>query len=173
MDLKVSHGEHGDGGSGKGGEGHSDGHVLVVFIIVLLIIVLLSIVLLSIVIDDFFFDLDTGGPGPGFEGCSGNDGGLSSDVSIGGSSLAEKTTSDLCWIGDDLDRAAPVVSGGGLYIGTNDSFTVGLACCSVGSSSLTGKISLGPSCFTWINALVSSLSSGGGEEHGDNERLHL
>ena len=75
MDLKVSHGEHGDGGSGKGGEGHSDGHVLVVFIIVLL----------SIVFSTFFFDLYTGDPGPGFEGCSVNGGGLSSDVSIGSS----------------------------------------------------------------------------------------
>ena len=84
MDLKVSHGEHGDGGSGKGGEGHSDGHVLVVF----------SIVLLSIVFSTFFFfdDLDTGGPGPGFVGCVGIDGALSSDVSIGDSSLAEDTT---------------------------------------------------------------------------------
>ena len=82
MDLKVSHGEHGDGGSGKGGEGHSDGHVLVVFIIVLLIIVLLSIVFSTFF---FFFDLYTGDPGPGFEGCSVNGGGLSSDVSIGSS----------------------------------------------------------------------------------------
>ena len=78
MDLKVSHGEHGDGGSGKGGEGHSDGHVLVVFIIVLLIIVLL-------IVDGFFFiGVDTGDPGPGLEGYSLR-GGLSSDVSIGSS----------------------------------------------------------------------------------------
>ena len=109
--MKVSHGEHGDGGGGKGGEGHSDGHVLVVFLVVLLVF---SIVF-SIFFDDFFFffDLDTGGPGPGFEGCSFNGGGLSSDVSIGGSSKAEETTSDIAAI-DDRDRAAPVVSGLGI-----------------------------------------------------------
>ena len=162
MDLKVSHGEHGDGGSGKGGEGHSDGHVLVVFIIVLLIIVLLSIVF-----DDFFFDLDTGGPGPGFEGCSFSGGGLSSDVRIGGSIFAEESTSDST-VGDEI--AAPVVSGGGFSC-INESLTLVLACCSVGRS-FTAKSCQGPS-FTFINALVSSLSSGGGEEHGDNERLHL
>ena len=161
MDLKVSHGEHGDGGSGKGGEGHSDGHVLVVFIIVLLIIVLL------IVCDDFFIGVDTGDPGPGLEGCSVNGGGLSSDVSIG-SSFAEKTT---CGLGSrlgDRDSAAPVVSGGVSCI--NESLTGGLACCSVGRS-LTGKSFHCPS--GWSNALVSILSSGGGEEHGDNEKLHL
>ena len=110
MCLKVSHGEHGDGGGGKGGEGHSDGHVLVVF----LLIIFFSIVFDGIFFDDFFFfDLDTGGPGPGFEGCSFNGGGLSSDVSIGGSSKAEETTSDIAAI-DDRDRAAPVVSGLGI-----------------------------------------------------------
>ena len=159
MDLKVSHGEHGDGGSGKGGEGHSDGHVLVVFIIVLL----------SIVFDDFFFffDLDTGGPGPGFEGCSFNGVGLSSDVRIGGSIFGEESTNDRT-VGDEI--AAPVASGGGFSC-INESLTLGLACCSVGRI-FTGKSCQGPS-FICINALVSSLSSGGGEEHGDNEILHL
>ena len=107
--MRVSHGEHGDGGSGKGGEGHSDGHVLVVFIIGLLIIVLLSIVIDDFFYFFFFFDLDTGGPGPGFEGCSFNGGGLSSDVSIGDSILAEESTNDRT-VGDEI--AAPVFSGG-------------------------------------------------------------
>ena len=110
--MKVSHGEHGDGGSGKGGEGHSDGHVVLAVLLVVLLV--FSIVFIDdIFFDDFFFDLDTGGPGPGFEGCSFNGGGLSSDVSIGGSSKAEETTSDIAAI-DDRDRAAPVVSGLGI-----------------------------------------------------------
>ena len=85
----VSHGEHSDGGGSNGGGGHSDGHVLVLFLVFLVFLGILLGILLDRLLYGKVVKGNTGLPGPGGVGDVNHSFLFSSDVEFTGSNAVE------------------------------------------------------------------------------------
>ena len=125
----VSHGEHSDGGGSNGGGGHSDGHVLVIFLFLVFLGGLFR--LLDRLLDNGKVVKDnTGTPGPGGVGDVNHSFLFSSDVESIGSNVVEIACHCTGGTGVGHGVAAPVVVCGGS--GINGGIASGLALISGG-----------------------------------------